>query len=622
MHAPRAARPGAQSGLEWMDQLESRIRRMFTGFPLAIASAVLLSGAAADLARAAPSRPARVVNFALLDQQGRFRELYEQADAAAVVLFVQGNGCPISRNAVPALRQLREEFAARGVRFWMLNANPQDPRDAIAREAAEFGIDFPILVDESQLVAQSLGVTRTAEAIVIDPARWQIVYRGPVDDRLSYETQKPAAHRYLRDALAAQLAGETIPVGRRESNGCLITFPPRAPAADSEISYAEQVAPLLMQNCRSCHQPQGVAPWAMTDYAAVFGWSAMMREVILTRRMPPWHADPKVQRYANDIALAPEEARLLVGWIDAGAPRGGGADPLVENPPPARVEWPLGEPDLVLEAPVQEILATGVVEYRYEEVAVPLARDVWIRAADVRPTNPRVMHHATAYIRYPEGREPQPTLGPRFTRGLFTGYVPGREPRALPNGSGYFLPAGSSIRFELHYTTIGRPETDTLRIGLYLSREPLAHDLKIGAAANFDFAIPPGAAEFEADAVRFVDRDILIYELAPHMHYRGKRMSIEARYPDGSSELLVSVPNYNFNWQRRYVFAEPKTLPAGTRIVAHAAFDNSAGNPANPDPTAWVRFGRQSFEEMLFGYFLYRELEPGELEARLASAER
>ena len=599
------------------------MRAKLARMPLAIAAAALLAAQGQPVrAGAAPGDRARVDNFALLDQRGRFHELYTHAEAGAVVLFVQGTGCPIARNAVPALRELREEFAPRGVRFWMLNANPQDDRDAIAREADEFGIDFPILIDESQLVAESLGVTRTAEAIVVDPDRWRIVYRGPVDDRLSYETQKPAAHRYLRDALSAHLGGDSIEVGQREPRGCLITFPDRGREADSEISYAEEVAPLLMQRCRSCHRPDGVAPWAMTDYAMVRGWSAMMREVIRTRRMPPWHADPNVQRYANDISLAPEEARLLVRWIDAGAPRGGGADPLAENPPPARAEWPLGEPDLVLEAPVQEIPATGVVEYRYEEVAVPLARDVWIRAADVRPTNSRVMHHGTASLRYPEGRELEPTLGPRFTRGLLTGYVPGREPRALPDGSGYFLPAGSSIRFELHYTTTGRPETDAPRIGLYLSREPVAHELKIGAAANFDFEIPPGAAEYEADAVRFVDRNILIYELTPHMHYRGKRMSIEARYPDGSSELLVSVPDYNFNWQRRYVFAEPKTLPAGTRIVARAAFDNSAGNPANPDPTAWVRFGRQSFEEMLFGYFLYRELEPGELEAQLASATR
>jgi hypothetical protein len=227
------------------------------------------------------------------------------------------------------------------------------------------------------------------------------------------------------------------------------------------------------------------------------------------------------------------------------------------------------------------------------------------------------MHHGLAWIVYPEGRDEPPTEGPGFTSGMFAAYVPGREVYPLPDGGGYFLPAGSVIRFQLHYTTTGRPERDAPRLALYLSDEPLAHELKTGAVGSFDFAIPPGAADHHEVAERTLERDILVYQLSPHMHYRGKSMRIEAHYPDGRSETLLSVPRYDFNWQRRYVLDEPLRMPAGTRLVVRAAFDNSERNPANPDPASWVRYGEQTFEEMLFGYFLYRDLD----ETRTARAE-
>jgi hypothetical protein len=298
-----------------------------------------------------------------------------------------------------------------------------------------------------------------------------------------------------------------------------------------------------------------------------------------------------------------------VHWVEAGAPRGSGPDPLVESLPQPPPEWALGPPDLVIAVPEQELPASGVVPYRYEHVDVPVEKDVWVREVDLQPRNPRVMHHGLAWIVYPEGRDAPATEGPGFTSGMFAAYVPGREVYPLPEGSGYLLPAGSKIRFQLHYTTTGRPERDSPRLALYLSDEPLAHELKTGAVGSFDFAIPPGAADHREVAERTIERDILVYQLSPHMHYRGKSMSIEAHYPDGRSEMLLSVPSYQFNWQRRYVLAEPLHVPAGTRLVVHAAFDNSERNAANPDPTSWVRYGEQTFEEMLFGYFLYRDLD-------------
>ncbi|MEN8182190.1 MAG: redoxin domain-containing protein [Myxococcota bacterium] len=551
----------------------------------------------------------RVENFALLDEQGRFHELYYHSDAEAIVLFVQGNGCPIARNAFPILHELRRELP--DVVFLGLNANPQDDRQSVAAEVREYGIEIPILIDETQLVAEALGVTRTAEALLIDPEGWRIVYRGPVDDRLSYGTQRPATRHYLREALEAHRDGRPVEKPVRDPRGCLLFLPDADPAGHAEISYAEEVAPILARRCQACHRSGGVAPWAMTRYEMVRGWSPMMREMIRTRRMPPWHADPRFGRFANDLSLTDEEKKTLVHWIEAGAPRGEGPDPLKEAPPPPPAEWALGEPDLVLELPAQEIPATGVVPYRYEEVEIPLEEDVWIRAVEIQPSNTRAMHHGTANILLPRGHERPRVEGPNFVRGLFAGYVPGRNPEPLPEGTGFFLPAGSRLRFQLHYNTTGREETDQPRMALYFSREPLAHELKIGAAGSFRFRIPPRRKDHPEVAEEIIDRDIVVYRLTPHMHFRGKAMRYEAHYPDGSAEVLLSVPRYDFNWQRQYVLEEPKVLPAGTRLVCHAVFDNSKQNPANPDPQASVEFGEQSWDEMLFGYFLYRDLEEG-----------
>ena len=203
----------------------------------------------------------------------------------------------------------------------LINANLQDTRASVVAEADAFGIDFPILIDETQLIAESLNITRTAEAIVIDPNTWRMIYRGPIDDRLGYETQKKEAQQhYLRDVLTAYLNDEPVDFEERETLGCIISLPDRY----QTISYGEQVAPILQQRCQICHQDGGVAPWVMTDYQTIKGWSPMMREVIRTKRMPPWQADPHVGTFSNDLSLTVSETQTLVHWIEQGSPRGEG----------------------------------------------------------------------------------------------------------------------------------------------------------------------------------------------------------------------------------------------------------------------------------------------------------
>lgn len=555
----------------------------------------------------------RVENFALLDHLGRFHELYYYSDAKAIVLFVQGNGCQIVRNTLPALKQIRSAFEASNVVFLMINPNPQDDRKSIAHEAQEFDIDFPILVDETQFISESLAIQRTAEVFVIDPSRWEIIYRGPVDNRLGYETQKPTASRsYLTEVLGALLDGVAIDTNSAPVLGCAVTLLNRDPEKHQRISYADNIVPILERRCVSCHREDGIAPWAMTSYATIRGWSSMIREVVRTKRMPPWHADPHVGRFSNEISLSLEEAKLLVHWIEAGAPRGKGPDALEENPSTSAAEWPLGEPSLVLTVEPQQIPATGIIDYRFIRVPVPLEQDVWVRAVVLRPSNPKVLHHGFTYVLEPKEDQRKEVQKSRGKTSALAVYVPGTEAQVFPEGTGRFLPAGSEIQFQLHYTSTGRAETDTPRLALYFSNERPNHELKVDWALNRKIHIPPGVKEYKASAFHEFEKDVLLYNIFPHMHYRGKWMNVAAQYPDGTTELLVAVPNYQFNWQRFYIFEQPKYLPAGTKIRCDAAYDNSAQNLANPDPSRWVTWGRQSYDEMCVGYMDYRELDSDE----------
>jgi len=300
-----------------------------------------------------------------------------------------------------------------------------------------------------------------------------------------------------------------------------------------------------------------------------------------------------------------------MSWIDEGCPRGAGPDPLTATRPSPRADWPLGQPDYVI-SPTEELTipATGVIPYRYLVVDSPIPHDAWVRAAAVRPGNRTVLHHCLVFLKYPASmRQDQPQYH-GGVGGYFTGYVPGMDPLVFPEGTGKFIPQGTKIVFQLHYTTTGKEEKDHTEMGLYLLPAKPERELITRAAARTKLNIPPGDADHETQAEFRFDQGSLLYSVSPHMHYRGSRFKYELFYPDGKSEVVLSVPRYDFNWQTLYQLAQAKKVPAGTRLVCTGAFDNSAANPANPDPTQWVNFGEQTFDEMFLGYFNYAELSP------------
>lgn len=530
----------------------------------------------------------RVDNFRLLDHLGASHQLYYFSDMNAVVLLTHASGCATAASGASELKQLRDKYQSQGVQFFLLNSNLADSRDAIAKAASEQGIDLPILLDPTQLIGESLDATKAGEMLVINPKDWSLAYRG--------------GSAGVGAAIDAVIKQVPVPSAKTTVTGCAVAMPERARRAEhTKISYSQTIAPLLDQHCVTCHRDGGIGPWAMTDYNMVKGFAPMIREVVRTQRMPPWHADPHYGVFKNNRALSNEDAKTLVHWIEAGAPRGQGHDPLAQSKK-TWPQWPAGEPDLIVDVPAFDVPPTGTVPYQNQPVKNPLNHDVWLRAVDFAPGDRSVLHHVIVSI-LPAGSNNR--LGGTY----LAGYVPGAAAIKFPADTGILLPAGSTFNFQMHYTTKGKPATDKTRFGLYFAKTPPKYPLRNTVLLDPRLRIPANTKAHPLSASRTFDRDILLYTLTPHSHFRGSASNFVATYPDGRQEILLSVPRYDFNWQTAYELKEPKVLPTGTKVTHTTIYDNSAQNPANPDPSIEVRWGEQSWEEMLYGNMRFRYLD-------------
>lgn len=535
-----------------------------------------------------------VENFRLLDHQGKSHELYYYTNASAIVLMVHGNGCPIVRNQIPALKKIRTLYEKKEVLFLLINSNIQDSRADIIEEASAFDIDFPILKDEDQLIGRSMRFERTSEVFVINPKEnWRLVYRGPIDDRVAYETQLPQArNNYLKDVLNALLNGINIEYRQVQPKGCLINFVDRKP----DVSYTQEIAPILIDKCIRCHRPDGIAPFAMSEYNTILGFAPMIREVIRTKRMPPWYADPHYGYFSNDMSLNSEERQKLVNWIEDGSPRGTGHDPLASTLKSQQDTWRMGEPDLVISLPPFDVPSTGMLPYRYIKIGHLINKDVWLRGIDFLIGNPKVVHHLLI-------------TGDNHLSAynLIGTYLPGMNlPLLYPKGFAFHISANSDLTVQIHYATIGRKTTDLTKIGLYFSENPYqAKKLRSISMINDNFLIPPKTKNHTDFAQWTVERPIYIFSLLSHAHYRAKSTRFVATYPDGKKEILLSIPKYNFNWQTNYILKEPVYLPANSIVNYYTTWDNSHLNPSNPNPNAEVKWGLQSEDEMLMGIINY-----------------
>lgn len=549
--------------------------------------------------------PATVDDFRLTDQNLHSHEIRQLGDASAVVLITQENNCPVSRNIATAVKALQDTYAAKHVEFFMLNSSPADKRAAIVKEAKDYGYDLPILMDTYQLVGEQLGVTRTAEVIVIDPKTWKIVYRGPIDDRVTYERQKAAAeHTWAKDALDSLLAGQAVKVSRVEPVGCLIDFPERAKAASAKISYAKVIAPMVETKCVACHEPGGIGPMPFTNYEEIKAFAPMIREMVRTQRMPPWRADPSVGHFLGDRSLNTAQIKELVHWVEEGAPRGEGTDPLAGRKYTAP-EWPLGKPDLVLDVPPYSVPATGIVDYQRPWVANPLKEGKWLRASTIKVENRQVVHHVlTGYLT----KVPAPGEAANESKwgASLGGYAVGAESFVEPADTGVYLPPGGAVGFQMHFTPYGQAVTEHTKIALYFYKDTPKLVMRNNVVLNANLAIPPNTETYQQQAYITFPKDALLYGAFPHAHYRGSSSQLWLQTPDGNRSLLLSLPHYDFNWQREYMFKEPVQVAAGSKLIAIYTYDNSVRNPANPDHNRLVPWGDQSFDEMLYTAVHYR----------------
>ncbi len=546
----------------------------------------------------------KIDGFSLRDFRGKTHTLDDQRDKQVVVVLFLGCDCPIAKQYAPRLRKLADEYGPRGVAFVGIDANSQDTLAELAAYAHAGQIEFPLLKDAGNHVADQFGAERTPEAFVLDRDR-KIRYRGRIDDQFLVGRQRPEpTRRDLAVALDELLSDKAVTEATTEAAGCRIGRVPKRQQA-GDVTYSNQISRLLQQRCVECHRQGEIAPFPLTDYEEVAGWAETMQEVVHQGRMPPWFASPEHGKFANDARMSNDEKRLLDDWIAAGCPEG---DPSqLPEPRHFTVGWQIPQPDQIVyirEEPVR-VQAEGTVAYQYFSVDPGFKEDKWIRAAECRPDNRSVVHHIVAFF-VPPGEKPRDG-----SRGAMVGYAPGMPPNQFEEVTAMFVPAGSRVVFQMHYTPNGSEQVDRSSMGLVFA-DPATVKMRVsgGAAANRYFQIPAGDGNFEVRSHHKFDKDVRLVTMTPHMHLRGKSFRYEAEYPDGRREVLLDIPHYDFNWQLRYKLAAPLLLPKGTSLICTAHFDNSTDNLANPDPTKPVRWGDQTWEEMMIGYFSTLPIEP------------
>lgn len=556
----------------------------------------LLAGAVA--ANGSESRVGRTIpDFALHDYRGAQHSLSDWQDKKALIVAFLGVECPLAKQYGPRLAELAAKYEPQGVALVGIDANQQDSLAEIAHYARECKLDFPILKDPGNSVADQFGAQRTPEIFILDTGR-VVRYWGRIDDQfgVGYARSAPARN-YAADALDDLLAGRPVREPAQEPVGCFIGRVARTPPT-GQITYTRHIARILHQRCVSCHRSGEVAPFALTSYSDVIGWGETIREVIAAGRMPPWHADSQHGRFLNDSRLPDSEKALLSEWIDNGCPEGDTAD-LPEFPPFA-AGWRIPQPQVVYRMPQPfSVPAKGVVEYQYFTIDPGWTEDKWIKAAELRPGNRAVTHHLIAFF-HPPGSDKFDPTEPLFNS--IVGFAPGMPPSIYPEGIYRRIPKGSKLIIQAHYTPSGSPETDQSELGLVLADPQTAkREMTVAAALNWRFLIPPGASDHRVEATYTAQEDTLLWALTPHMHLRGKSFRFVANFPSGDSEVLLDVPRYDFNWQNTYILLEPKRLPSGTVVRCFASYDNSETNLVNPNPKVPVHWGDQTWQEMMVG---------------------
>lgn len=526
------------------------------------------------------------------------RSLDDFGEKKAYVISFTTLDCPQAEHYLPVLKRLDEKYREQGVQFLGVNVGPKDSIRQVAAQALAHELAFPVVKDFDGSCAEAVGVNATTSVVVLDGDR-RLRYRGRIDDAFAV-SGKPAepTGRDLDAAVQAVLAGIDPAVTETPVVGTPISFDVEPSIGDDvKVTYAEHIAPLVMKHCQDCHKPETEAPFSLLTYQDVVDHAEMISEVVAEERMPPWFAS--FGRFQNERHVSAGEKELLTRWMADGMPEGD-----MSKLPEARIEepkpggWAIDEPDLVISMKrPHKLPADGYVPYKYVFLPYRFPHDTWIQQGEILPDNPNVVHHCNmAYI---------DSSGDWTDAKFVLGKVPGVQPMKFTDNVGFKIPKNSVLILQIHYTTTGQKEQCKISVGFRFAREVINKEFHFLWMINDEFAIPPGASAHRVSATNSIATDAIGVGLFAHMHLRGKDMSFFAHYPDGTKEKLLVIPNYSFDWQMAYRWAEPKRFPKGTQIEAVSHYDNSPFNPYNPDPKAEVREGQQTFHEMLNGVFFY-----------------
>ncbi len=524
---------------------------------------------------------------------------FEQADA--VVISMTSTSCPLSRKYLPTLADLSKEFAGRKVQFIAVNCIPTDRPEDQQKAAAELDASALYVNDDQEALARHLGAVSTTDVLVLDRSG-VVVYHGAIDDQygIGYSLDAPK-QTLLKDALTAVLEGKPVAIAATKAPGCVLDLEPREVEQNS-ITWHNRVSRIVIQNCLECHREGGVGPFSLATREEVIAHAAMIQQVVDNRTMPPWFAAPSADGHSvwgNDRSLADADRHDLLTWLAGDRPEGDPAD--TAKLPEFAGEWSLGQPDYIVQIPKPiPIKASGTMPYQFVVAETDLPEDRWIQGYEILPTDRSVVHHVIVNVH-------EPGAGRIFDReegvgGYWAAYVPGNPGQIYPEGFARKLPAGARISFQIHYTPSGTATNEQLRIGLHFAKKDPQYVVTTIPLADRDLNIPPHASDHVESLTRPVPTDVPVLAYMAHMHMRGKSFRFDVETPDGKKETLLDIPRYDFNWQLRYDYAEPKIIPKGSRFTVTAVFDNSAENPANPDPNKTVHWGQQTFEEMMIGY--------------------
>lgn len=546
-------------------------------------------------------------------------------DPSLIVIAFLGTECPLAKLYARTLNRLHQKYESRGVRFVAVMSNRQDSLEEIAAFAKRAELRFPIGKDLANQFADAIGAERTPEVFVFDADR-SLSYRGRIDDQYGIGTVLDAPRRNdLQIAIDELLSGQPVSLPKTEAVGCIIGRRKESTADANEVTFHEHVAPILNRHCVACHREGEIGPFALKDYDEVAGWADMIVETTADRRMPPWHAgEQSTVAFRNERKLTDAERNTLRQWAETGTAQGtaalasqtdaiGDAKRVLDD---EGKMWQLPrQPDYVFkitDSPV-DIPASGEVKYQYYRVDPQFDRDVWVSAMQLRPGNRSVVHHILVFAR-PKGSNERL----HAERGYLDGYVPGYRVEPFATGYAKRIPANSELIFQVHYTPTGVAEQDHSEFALVeVDPTEVTHEIHTNSGLDVRLNIPPGEANYTSTARSpRIPEGAKLLAMMPHMHVRGKSFRYELQTPStwwsklisGTSEdlkTLLDVPRYDFNWQTAYVLDEPIELPEGGQLICHAVFDNSEANLSNPDPTATVRWGDQTWDEMMIGYFHY-----------------